>query len=139
MRDDVEHLGDVRIATDPRESDQAPVGRMGGDVVATDTQHLEGLSRRPPPRAVPPDDPVEIVQLGRINGAVFGEGDQAGRSSIARDAVSSRTWNDMFIDFRRGRRMLEASTCRHVVFRPLNAAVSGARSASARLRVMRVA
>ena len=74
MGDHVEHLGDVRIAAHARESDERAARRVGGDVVVADPQHLEGLRRRSPLRAVPADDPVEVVQLTRIDRAVFREG-----------------------------------------------------------------
>jgi len=38
-----------------------------------DAQHLDGFSIRSPMRAIPSYEPVEVIQLSRINGGVFSE------------------------------------------------------------------
>jgi hypothetical protein len=73
--DDIQHLGHVWVATDSRESHQCALGRVGRDVVAADAQHVGRFSLGAAVMTVPPDDPVEGIQLGHVNGAVFREGD----------------------------------------------------------------
>ena len=40
VRDDIQHLSHVRVATDTRESYQSAVGLAGSDVVVADAQHF---------------------------------------------------------------------------------------------------
>src|SRR5262245_38338639 len=74
MRDDIQNLSNIWVATDTREPDQGCVGCVGRDVVLADPQHLDSFSGRSPARTIPPYERVEVIQLSGIYGAVFSKG-----------------------------------------------------------------
>ena len=75
VRDDIQRLGHVWVATDTRESYQSAVGRVGNDVVVADAQHFGSFGLGASVMTIPPIFVDSEHSVGNVNVTVFGEDD----------------------------------------------------------------
>ncbi len=71
VRDDIQHLGHVRVATDTRESYKGALGRVSSDVVVAEAQHFGRFSLDASVLTVPANVSIEGIQLGKVNARRF--------------------------------------------------------------------